>query len=160
MKNRNILISIVLVIIGILLIGGAFVINLTSKEKDNEKTNGNENNNVDNTVVYSCKTLIAEEGNVDFTSYKIEKISVLDDRVLRSESIIEILCNSEEVYLNFKTDENYSANKEFIDSEKKITFSNGEMVDFTKDINGQDMTLKFSDYKTDLEKVGYTCVQE
>lgn len=151
MKNRKIILPIILTILAILLIVIAFII----PDKKDDKTINEVNEN--NSVVYRCILTIEEEKN---TSYQIEELYVKDDTVLKSFPIMEIYYTDSDIYNSLKNDKEYSVGKEYNDEKLSVTFSNGDAKDMTKDINGNDMELKYSEYSKQLEKVGYTCKEK
>ena len=70
---------------------------------------------------------------------------------------IKIECQTEEKYNQIKEDKDFSQGKSFDDKNKTIIYANGDIKDYTKDINGKELNLNYSEYELSLNKIGYTC---
>lgn len=165
-KNKKIFItSIFLIIVAVVLIIISFVVEVGERNNnhpnsDNDSVNDtNSGLDLEKTTIYSCRKMLDKDSD-NYSSYQVETLYVLNDIVLHSNPTMEIHCDTEEIYLTFKNDKDYSQGKVFDDEKRIVTFANGNPIDLTKDADGKDLKLKYFDYQQSLVKVGYTCVQE
>ena len=134
------------------------------KNKNTNDNNFNDanteiDNNFSKTIIYTCKNKLPVE-SINYETYQIETITVKDNIAISSTPTIIVLCKDETTYNNFKSDTEYSKNKEFNDQEKSISFSNGNIIDLTQDTNGNSLKVDYNEYQSELIKVGYTCVEK
>ena len=160
--NKYIFTSIILIILAIILIILSFVFNSKNDNLSNDNSNQSNSNIQDSNVSYDSTYLCTRllEDNSNFTSYSIEELKVKENIVISDTPRMQIVCKSENIYLSFKYDDNYNKNKTFEDDTMKISFIDGEVIDLTKNDDGNEIKFKLEEYIEFLSKSDYSCVQE
>lgn len=128
-------------IVLILGIGLVIVLNLKKKQDSN------------NSVYYTCtKEQNTTEYNVVSTVLNIETVN---GRVMLEKSYTELKFNDKNMYDSLKN-VNYASQYNYDDS-KMIINIDIQTKDMTKTSNGDDLELKYEDYKAELTKNGFSC---
>ncbi len=125
----------------ILGIGLVIVLNLKKKQDSN------------NSVYYTCtKEQNTTEYNVASTVLNIETVN---GRVMIEKSYTELKFSDKNAYDSLKK-VNYASQYNYDDS-KMIINIDIQTKDMTKTSNGEDLELKYEDYKAELVKEGFSC---
>lgn len=125
----------------ILGIGLVVVLNLKKKQDSN------------NSVYYTCtKEQNTTEYNVASTVLNIETVN---GRVMIEKSYTELKFSDKNAYDSLKN-VNYASQYNYDDS-KMIINIDIQTKDMTKTSNGDDLELKYEDYKAELVKKGFSC---
>lgn len=107
----------------------------------------------DNSVYYTCtKEQNTTEYNVASTVLNIETVN---GRVMAEDSYTELKFNDKNAYDSSKN-VNYASQYNYDDS-KMIINIDIQTKDMTKTSNGDDLELKYEDYKAELVKEGFSC---
>ena len=135
------------IIVGICLIILALGIGLVVVLKPKKDTES------DNSVYYICtKEQNTTEYNVASTVLNIETVN---GRVMVEKSYTELKFNDKNAYDSLKN-VNYASQYNYDDS-KMIINIDIQTKDMTKTSNGEDLELKYEDYKAELTKNGFSC---
>ena len=107
----------------------------------------------DNSVYYTCtKEQNTTEYNVASTVLNIETVN---GRVMVEKSYTELKFSDKNAYDSAKN-VNYASQYNYDDS-KMIINIDIQTKDMTKTSNGDDLELKYEDYKAELTKNGFSC---
>ncbi len=107
----------------------------------------------DNSVYYTCtKEQNTTEYNVVSTVLNIETVN---GRVMVEKSYTELKFNDKNAYDSAKN-VNYASQYNYDDS-KMIINIDIQTKDMIKTFNGEDLELKYEDYKAELTKNGFSC---
>ena len=137
---KYIIVGICLIVL-ILGIGLVIVLNLRKKQDSN------------NSVYYTCtKEQNTAEYNVASTVLNIETVN---GRVMVEKSYTELKFNDKNAYDSAKN-VNYASQYNYDDS-KMIINIDIQTKDMIKTSNGDDLELKYEDYKAELTKNGFSC---
>lgn len=135
------------IIAGICLIGLILGIGLVIALKPKKDTESN------NSVYYTC----AKEQNT--TEYNVAStvlnIKTVNGRVMAEDSYTELKFNDKNAYDSAKN-VNYASQYNYDDS-KMIINIDIQTKDMIKTSNGDDLELKYEDYKVELVKEGFSC---
>lgn len=137
---KYIIVGICLIILA-LGIGLVVVLNLKKKQDSN------------NSVYYTC----TKEQNI--TEYNVAStvlnIKTVNGRVMAEDSYTELKFNDKNAYDSAKN-VNYASQYNYDDS-KMIINIDIQTKDMIKTSNGEDLELKYEDYKAELTKNGFSC---
>lgn len=135
--------------------------------KPNDKAGGNSNNsntgnenvqadNIDkvlNDYDYFCKMIDPSQENI-ITYY--EYLDVEGNRVIKSQSVVQVDYNNEDEYKAAKENPEYKDGK-FDDKAQNIQYPVGGAIDYTKSETGAESVLYYEDLTNSLKELGYTC---
>ncbi len=125
----------------ILGIGLVIVLNLKKKQDSN------------NSVYYTCTK---EQNNTEYNvASTVLNIEIVNGRVMVEKSYTELKFNDKNAYDSLKN-VNYASQYNYDDS-KMIIDIDIQTKDMTKTSNGEDLELKYEDYKAELVKEGFSC---
>ncbi len=161
MKNKKGLMLGIEIGILILALGIVIVVMLLLK-KDEIKPVDTTNNNPPSNVIdklegYNAKCEMTNDvSDANFTEKHIENIQVSGEQAIKSQSTVVVTYPSLEEY-NIGKEVTYEGKIIYNDENLSVEYTVGDEVDFTKSMDGGDIFLKYSELKTSLEELGYTC---
>lgn len=134
---------------------------LLKKDKassENQKLDKSTTSNViDKLEGYNAKCEMNNSDNdANFTEKHIENIQVSGEQAIKSQSTVVVTYPSLEEYDAGK-EVKYEGKVIYNDENLSVEYTVGEEVDYTRNIDGEDIILKYSDLKTSLEELGYSC---
>ncbi len=107
---------------------------------------------------YSCDKRLEDDLTVDYTTIVYEHLKVEDGMVLSSQSTIKRYYYDQAGYEQGKK-EDLGENVLYLDDELSIEYPDGEMIDYTKTIDGKPAELSYYEYKISHEDLGYACTR-
>ncbi len=157
-KKENLIRIGVIVTLCIILLVIIVLILLNIKDKRNDEPEESTKVVLPGFEAYNVRCEMKNEDVTDYEEIIVENCEVEDDRILTSRSSIILRYPSKETYEVAKEYESFQDNLVvYNDEENTIEYSQGDVIDFTKDENGEEIVTNFDIYKRSLEELGYIC---
>ena len=163
-KNKNLIIIGAVALVAILVVVIIIVLNNKPEESKIETNPKPENGQTETLDVYkgtlngngyTIKNLKKPLFN-KLEGSTIENLKIDGERVISSQSSILLTYATLEEYKTGKEGE-YPGKVIYNDDYLSIEYTVGEELDYTKNAEGEEVTLNFSEFRKSLEELGYTC---
>ncbi len=154
-KNLNarliIVIVFVLVLIGVII---AFIIGSRKEEYQDEEIPDITLKGI--VADHKCEVEI-EDADDKTKTFIIENFEVDGDRILSSVTTSRIECSDKETFEKLKSENDYGNNVAYDDKQFIILYQVNDKLDYTKNEDGEDVTVSYEEYTIDMESLGSTC---
>ena len=154
-KNLIIMGSIVALVV-ILVIAIIIVLNNKPEVKKTETSPEPENHQTESLEGYNIKCTVDNEIDANYRETHIENLKIDGEKVINSQSSIVLTYATLEEYKLGKEDE-YPGKVFYNDDALSIEYTVGDEIDYTKNAEGEEVTLNFSEFRKSLEELGYVC---
>ena len=155
-KNKNLIIIGAVALVAILVVVIIIVLNNKPEESKIETNPKPENGQTETLEGFNIKCTMDNDTDANYHETHIENLKIDGERVISSQSSILLTYATLEEYKTGKEGE-YPGKVIYNDDYLSIEYTVGEELDYTKNAEGEEVTLNFSEFRKSLEELGYTC---